>query len=354
MGKVRRGLSRRGLLCAQEGVRSLLRVLCCKEGVMKLRCVSFLLVLIAGVFIWSRPLTAELVGDASFEGVVLTLSGVPSVVRGEGVYPLAPGMFILPGDQVCLLEGDEVSILMRTGRILELYEERRVRLSDEFGQEEWFSQEVRDILHDRFGLYDSELGRGVDPSTNAFRPIYPYNSSVREGTTEFRWAAPTGMERFSVEVFEEDLIRNIASSLGMKEVGIANTWTNEDSTFTLIPGRTYSWRVRGWDGYNWQETDKVFFRMLDRDTASRIRGKLDVLEGMKKKDRHDIMPWVIASILLMKEKLYHQALEQVAAAISINDLAPFPYTLRGRIYEEMNLSHLALGEYQVAARLGGN
>jgi hypothetical protein len=155
-----------------------------------------------------------------------------------------------------------------------------------------------------------------------------------------------------VELFEEDLGRNLSSSLGMKEVGGVTSWINEDGIFTLYPGRTYSWRLRGWDGQSWQETGKVFFRVLDRDTAGRVRGKLDVLEGMRKKDRRDSMPCVIASLLLMKEKLYHYALEQAAAVVSINDLAPFPYILRGRIYEEMQLFTLALGEYQAAARLG--
>jgi hypothetical protein len=321
---------------------------------MKLRGVFLVLILVVGAFggIQISLAAAEFIGDASFEGVVLTIFGEPHVVRGGNTYPLEPGMLLLPGEVVRLSEGDDVRILLRTGRILELQDACSVRLSEEFGQEEWFSQEVRDILHDRFGLYDSELGRGEDPSTNAFRQIFPYNSSVREGESEFRWVAPDGLEQFSVEIFEEDIIRNTSSPIGTQEVGSVTSWTNEDGTFTLHSGRTYSWRVRGWDGQAWQETGKVFFRVLDRDAASRIRGKLDVLEGMKKKDRRDIMPWVIASILLMKERLYHQALEQVAVAISINERAPFPHTLRGRIYEEMNLSHLALGAYQVAARLG--
>jgi len=308
--------------------------------------------LILGLGFAAQPLAAMLVGDASFEGVVLSLSGLPSAFLGERSYPLAPGMYVFPGEEIQLSEGDSVSILMRTGRILELSGECAVRLSDEFGEEEWYSQEVREILHERFGLYDSELGRGADASTNAFRQLYPYNSSVREGDTEFRWAAPIGMERFSLEIFEEDLIRNTSASLGKREIGNESAWALEEGSFALPPGRTYAWKVRGWDGQAWQETGKVFFRVLEQDAASKIRGKLEILEAMKKKDRQDIMPWVIASVLLMKEKLYHQALEQVAAAISINDRAPFPYTLRGRIYEEMNLAHLALGEYQLAARLG--
>ncbi|MDR2735078.1 MAG: hypothetical protein LBC99_10680 [Spirochaetota bacterium] len=311
---------------------------------------AMLLVLIlwTGVF----PLTAELIGDASFEGVVLSLSGVPLVTRGGSSFPIAPGRFIYPGEQIRLAQNDSASILMRTGRILELEGEGTVDLAMEFGQEEWFSQEVRDILHERFGLYDSELGRGADPSTNAFRQIYPYNSSVREGDAVFHWTAPAGLERFTVEIFEEDIVGNRAKTLVTREIGNEDTWSIGTDSLVLTPGQLYGWKVRAWDGQAWQETTKVLFRVLDKDAARRIGGKLDALEAMKKKDKQDITPWVLASILLMKEKLYHQALEQVAKAISLNDLSPFPYTLRGRIYEEMNLAQLALGEYQLAARLG--
>jgi hypothetical protein len=315
---------------------------------MRVTIVAMLLVLILG----AGSLAADLIGDASFEGVVLSLSGVPLVSRGESSFPLAPGSFIYPGELILLSPGDSASILMRTGRILELEGEGTVDLAMEFGREEWFSDEVRDILHERFGLYDSELGRGVDPSTNAFRQMYPYNSSVREGDIVFHWIAPAGLARFTVEILEEDIIGNRAKTLVSREIGDGDSWSISSDSLGLTPGQLYGWKVRAWDGQAWQETTKVLFRVLDRDAAKRIGGKLNVLENMKKKDKQDITPWVLSSILLMKEKLYHQALEQVAQAISLNDLSPFPYTLRGRIYEEMNLAQLALGEYQLAARLG--
>ena len=143
---------------------------------------------------------AELVGDASFEGVVTSLAGVPAVQRGSIVSPLAPGAVILPGDSVRLAEGDEIRILLRTGRLLESRGPARLRLADEFGKEEWYSPIIRDVLGERFGLYDTEMGRGPNIATNAFRQISPYNASVLFGKTECQWAAPAGYERFQVVI----------------------------------------------------------------------------------------------------------------------------------------------------------
>jgi len=294
---------------------------------------------------------AELVGDASFEGVVTSLAGVPAVQRGSIVSPLAPGAVILPGDSVRLAEGDEIRILLRTGRLLESRGPARLRLADEFGKEEWYSPIIREVHGERFGLYDTEMGRGPNIATNAFRQISPYNASVLFGKTECQWAAPAGYERFQVVIHEEDPVSTMSKLVVVLEAGPERSLVLDSERVKLESGVPYSWRVRGWDGSAWKETDKVFFRLLDRDASARIRGKLELLDGMRK-SRQDAMPWVIGTILLMKERLYHEALVYVSRAISVNDLAPFPFTLRGRIYEEMNLPNLALQEYQVASRLG--
>ena len=296
-------------------------------------------------------LAGELVGDASFEGIVTSVAGVPAVQRGTVVSPLAPGGVLLPGDVIRLAAGDEIRVLLRTGRLLERPGPATVRLSEEFGTEDWYSQIVRDVLGERFGIYDSEMGRGPNAATNAFRQISPYNASVLDGVSECVWVAPDGYDRFSVEINEEDPVSTLSRQVAQVQAGSGKRVTLDRKALGLESGVPYSWRVRAWDGTGWQVTGKVYFRLLDRETSRRIRGKLTILDGMRK-NRQDAMPWVIGTILLMKERLYHEALEYVARAISVNDLAPFPFTLRGRIYEEMNLPNLALQEYQVASRLG--
>lgn len=311
---------------------------------------AFVLTMIALVLL-PCILTAELLGDASFEGIVTSVSGIPAAERGTLVSPLAPGGMLLPGDVIRLAEGDTIRILLRSGRLLERSGPATVRLAEEFGTEDWYSQIVRDVLNQGFGVYDSEMGRGPDAATNVFRQISPYNASLLDGVAECVWVAPTGYSRFVVEIHEEDPVSRLSKQVGQLQAGENKRLTLDRKALKLESGVPYSWRVRAWDGSSWRATDKVYFRLLDRATSARIRERLTILDGMRK-NRQDSMPWVIGTILLMKERLYHEALDYVARAISVNDLAPFPFTLRGRIYEEMNLLNLALQEYQVASRLG--
>lgn len=310
------------------------------------------LLLVALLVASALPARSEMLGDASFEGIALSAGGSPAVRRGGIFFPLAVGGYCLPGDRIQLAHGDRLKVLLRTGRVLDLAGPRTLQLSEEFGDETWFAPLVRDVLGERFGLFDSDLGRGPDIATNALRQISPFNSSVMTAVPELRWKAPDGLDRFTVEVFQEDIIGNTSARICGVDVARVTHWLPSGDVVTFAPGQTYSWSLRGFDGRGWQASGKAFFRILDAETVGRIKSKLVLLEDMKKKDRDDIMPWVIGAILLMKEKLYHQALDHVAQAISRNDRAPFPYTLRGRIYEEMNLPHLAAGDYYVAQRLG--
>jgi len=304
------------------------------------------------LFLLAVPAAAEMLGDASFEGIAVSVNGSPAVKRGGVFFPLAAGGYCLPGDRLQLAAGDRLRVLLRSGRTLDLAGPRTLQLSEEFGVETWFAPDVREVLGERFGLFDSDLARGPDLATNSFRQLSPFNASVMGGVPELRWKAAAEMERFAVELFLEDIIGNSSTRICDVELPRVNSWVPTPDKALFRPGQTYSWSLRAHDGRVWQSTGKAFFRVLDGETVSRIRSKLEILDEMKKKDRDDIMPWVIGTILLMKEKLYHQALDQVAQAISRNDRAPFPYTLRGRIYEEMNLPHLAAGDYLVAQRLG--
>ena len=306
--------------------------------------------------------------QVSVGGVVLSVAGKPVIERGGGRYTPKTGMYVLFGDEVRLSKNDSISILMATGRVFEMDEEGSVVIADDLGQEEWYSQYVRGVLSENFGIHlcglepDMEAAASYDtgsyevksPSAASgveFAQVYPYNAAINDSDTAFRWTAPEDMEQFSIEIFEESSAGRRIRSIGIREVGDETMWDADGGSFVLLSERTYSWKIRGWNGQTWEETTRVHFWVLDKKDADRIRMKLSALEGAQQADKPDITPYVIASLLLMRERLYHQALEHVANALAVNEYAPFLYTLRGRIYERMQLPHLASAAYEQAASL---
>jgi len=264
-------------------------------------------------------------------------------------YSLKVGDFIYKGDSILLSKGIQATILTKRGLHIVVHGPYQGKIDNiKWDKSTKFSSDAQSFLKHDLKFYDMDVLRSMESFQKEYPNRFPYNSYLMSSPAAFLWKKTKHIRSCKINIYKENLISK--NRILIKSIHSPNTGrlTNPISYKKEQP---YSWELLLLIGRSWKNKGKRTFLIINNRTKNRIKEKLSVYNTMKKIKPGDITPFIIGTIVLIKEKLYHKALKEINTIISKHPLTAFPLMLRGRIYEEMNIKHLAARDYKNAKKL---
>lgn len=307
-------------------------------------------ILIISLILFNAAALSALYSEKPYLAVLTSSVGSPKIKRQNKNIQAIPGIFIQKNDIISLSKGEKINLILKNGRLKKLSGPYKGRINTKYGKTQWYSKLAEGFLSETTKLISMEtLRTRAEKRDKLFVQLYPYNSYLLEQPIVFQWRSNSNnMRFFKLNVYKEDFMEKNPVRIDTTRIG--KDFRRYKSRLKYRENQTYSWNIIGKNKNRWVTTKRCFFLVINKKLRRKIITKIKILKRMKKQDEKDMVPYIIGTLLLMKEKLYHMAIDEINKSIKLNPKTPFPYTLRGRIFEEMNLQKSAAKDYITAGK----